>query len=66
LWGLQEGIREEDLRQDWPSWRQRLLQQVGVSELGLAQVLDGVRDRWIAEDLQGWLGLHRFYPGGIL
>lgn len=63
LWGLQEGIREEDLRQDWPSWRQRLLQQVGVSELGLAQVLDGVRDRWIAEDLQGWLGLHRFYPG---
>jgi len=51
------------LRQDWPGWRQQLLQQVGVSELGLAQVLDGVRDRWIAEDLQGWLGLHRFYPG---
>ena len=63
LWGLQQGIREEDLRQDWPGWRQRLLQEAGVSERALAQRLDEVRDRWLAEDLQGWLGLHRFYPG---
>lgn len=63
LWGLQQGIPEEDLRQDWPGWRQQLLQQGGVSERALAQALDKVRDRWIEEDLQGWLGLHRFYPG---
>lgn len=63
LWGLQEGIREEDLRQDWPGWRQQLLQQSGIPALSLIQALDRVRDRWIAEDLQGWLGLHRFYPG---
>ncbi|MFS8911232.1 gas vesicle protein K [Synechococcus sp. H60.3] len=63
LWGLQQGIPEEDLRQDWPGWRQQLLQQGGVSERALAQALDEVRDRWLAEDLQGWLGLHRFYPG---
>jgi hypothetical protein len=64
LWGLQEGIREEDLRQDWPGWRQQLLQQSGIPALSLIQALDRVRDRWIEEDLQGWLGLHRFYPGG--
>ncbi len=63
LWGLQQGIPEDALRQDWPGWRQRLLQQAGVSERALAQALDEVRDRWLAEDLQGWLGLHRFYPG---
>ncbi len=63
LWGLQQGIPEDALRRDWPGWRQRLLQGAGVSEQALAQRLDEVRDRWIEEDLQGWLGLHRFYPG---
>jgi phosphoglycolate phosphatase-like HAD superfamily hydrolase len=63
LWGLQQGIPEDALRQDWPGWRQRLLQQAGVSERALAQALDEVRDRWLAEDRQGWLELHRFYPG---
>lgn len=63
LWGLQQGIPEDALRQDWPGWRQRLLQGAGISEQALAQRLDEVRDRWIEEDLQGWLGLHRFYPG---
>ncbi len=63
LWGLQQGIPEEDLRQDWPGWRQQLLQQGGIPALSLIQALDRARDRWIEEDLQGWLGLHRFYPG---
>ena len=26
-------------------------------------MLDGLRDNSIAEDLAGWLSLHRFYPG---
>ena len=27
--------------------------------------LYNVRDEWIAEDLDGWFGLHRFYPGVV-
>lgn len=63
VWGLQQGIREADLRQDWPAQRQQLLQQSGISPQALAQALDQVRDEWIRTDLPGWLGLHRFYPG---
>lgn len=63
LWGLQQGVAEGDLRRDWPSWRQQLLQQSGIPAQHLAEGLDQVRDAWIRTDLQGWLGLHRFYPG---
>ncbi|MGQ9837475.1 MAG: gas vesicle protein GvpJ [Cyanobacteriota bacterium] len=63
VWGLQQGIQEADLRQDWPAHRQQLLQQSGISSQALAQALDQVRDEWIRTDLPGWLRLHRFYPG---
>jgi phosphoglycolate phosphatase-like HAD superfamily hydrolase len=63
VWGLQQGIPEGDLRQDWPGQRQQLLEQSGIPSKSLAQTLDQVRDEWIGSDLQGWLGCHRFYPG---
>ncbi|MCJ2542899.1 gas vesicle protein GvpJ [Thermostichus vulcanus] len=63
VWGLQQGIAEAELRQDWPAQRQQLLQQSGIPSDQLAQALDQVRDEWIHADLPGWLGLHRFYPG---
>ncbi|MCF2969917.1 gas vesicle protein K [Synechococcus sp. Nb3U1] len=63
VWGLQQGIPEPDLRQDWPTQRQQLLQQSGIPPNALAQTLDQVRDEWMGSDLQSWLGLHRFYPG---
>jgi phosphoglycolate phosphatase-like HAD superfamily hydrolase len=31
----------------------------------LAHRLDRLRDQWIQTDLEGWLGLHEFYPGVI-
>ncbi|MFQ3612764.1 MAG: gas vesicle protein GvpJ [Cyanobacteriota bacterium] len=63
VWGLQQGIPEADLRQDWSAQRQQLLAQSGIPSDQLAQALDQVRDEWIRTDLPSWLGLHRFYPG---
>ncbi|MEN9222997.1 MAG: gas vesicle protein GvpJ [Thermostichus sp. BF3_bins_97] len=63
VWGLHQGIPEPDLRQDWPTQRQQLLEQAGIPSKSLAQTLDQVRDEWMASDLQGWLACHRFYPG---
>ncbi len=63
--GLCLGFPEETLLNAWPSYRLQIEQDVGLTPLHLAQTLDHVRDRWIQEDLAGWLSLHRFYPGVI-
>ncbi|MEM6836583.1 MAG: HAD family hydrolase, partial [Cyanobacteria bacterium P01_C01_bin.120] len=44
---------------------QELLRETQVQPAAAMAAVDGVRDRWIASDLDGWLGLHRFYPGVI-
>lgn len=34
--------------------------------VGMAQLLElfgSIRDKWMSEDLPGWLGANRFYPG---
>lgn len=59
------GISESDILQNWS----RIVHHIVMEEQLKAEVigphLDGVRDQWINQDLSGWLGLHRFYPGVI-
>lgn len=49
----------------WPRFVKQLCQQEQKSPATIANVLDEVRDRQIAENLSTWLQLHRFYPGII-
>lgn len=35
----------------------------GVAEPELIDAFGRVRDAWMAEDMDGWLGANRFYPG---
>jgi phosphoglycolate phosphatase-like HAD superfamily hydrolase len=63
LYGLLQGVPDEDVLQDWPNIVPRLLEASSVEAKSAAQAVDGVRDRWIHSDLEGWLSLHRFYPG---
>lgn len=61
--GLVQGIPESDILHNWSAIAQTLLKEEGVEAHALASVLDQGRDQWIQTDLEGWLGLHRFYPG---
>ncbi len=57
---------EDRTLRDAPAWaaaRDRYLSARGLDRQRLTRALDEARDRWIAEDLAGWLGHHRFYPG---
>jgi phosphoglycolate phosphatase-like HAD superfamily hydrolase len=63
LYGLLQGVSDEEVLKDWPNIVPRLLEQSGIEAKAAAQAVDGVRDRWIHSDLEGWLSLHRFYPG---
>jgi len=49
----------------WHSVRDRIKEQENLDPKFCVQCLDQVRDDWIKNDLDGWLSLHRFYPGVI-
>ena len=65
LYGLLQGVPDEEVLKDWPNIVPRLLEQSDTESKAAAQAVDGVRDRWIHSDLEGWLSLHRFYPGVV-
>ncbi|MEN9206704.1 MAG: hypothetical protein Q6L50_05785 [Gloeomargarita sp. GMQP_bins_120] len=63
LHALVQGEDPQTLATDWPQVQQRLLRETGWSPQELGQAVDVTRDAWIAQDEQGWLALHSFYPG---
>jgi phosphoglycolate phosphatase-like HAD superfamily hydrolase len=62
---LMLGIEKEQISSDWQRTRDRVMAESRISPLDVGKKLDGVRDDWIRRDLEGWLSLHRFYPGVI-
>ena len=65
LRAIATGATDAEVLADWPGVRQRLVAAEALDPKVLARVLDGVRDTWIADDLDSWLALHRFYPGTV-
>jgi phosphoglycolate phosphatase-like HAD superfamily hydrolase len=59
------GIAEGEILTDWSAIAGKIIESEQLNKQELAQKLDGVRDSWINSDLDGWLKLHRFYPGVI-
>ncbi|NJK68350.1 MAG: HAD family hydrolase [Microcoleus sp. CSU_2_2] len=60
---LLSGITEEQILLEWSNIVPKLMTENGLKAAEVGAMLDGLRDNWIAEDLAGWLSLHRFYPG---
>ncbi len=56
---------ENQIENNWSSFCQKILEEDNLNKQDLMMQLDGVRDHWINSDLEGWLQLHRFYPGVI-
>lgn len=65
LHALQQGVEDTAVLDSWPKIVQKILQDTQVQPEAAMATVDGVRDRWIEADLDGWLSLHRFYPGVI-
>jgi hypothetical protein len=59
------GVSEEKILQDWPVVVREIAETEQLDAADIGKRVDTVRDEWIATDLEGWLGLHRFYPGVI-
>lgn len=65
LHGLLNGLQDAAVLENWPSLAQAILKDTGLQAEQAMVAVDGNRDRWIQADLEGWLTLHRFYPGVI-
>ncbi|WP_017297876.1 HAD family hydrolase [Nodosilinea nodulosa] len=65
LYGLMAGVPDGEILDRWSELVPQLLARAGVEPTALGQAVDGVRDRWIAQDMEGWLSYQRFYPGVI-
>ena len=62
---LLEGIEEDKILQEWSDISQKILRQEDFTAQEIAFTLDKQRDEWIANDKDGWLSLHEFYPGVV-
>ncbi|WP_299410286.1 HAD family hydrolase [Acaryochloris sp. IP29b_bin.148] len=65
LRAILKGFSESQVLADWAAIRDRIVAEEDLDRKSLSQQVDGVRDHWIATDLQSWLALHTFYPGVI-
>lgn len=62
---LVDGIPDEKILHEWLSIAPKLLLNDKLQAREIAAKLDNQRDEWITTDLDGWLSLHRFYPGVV-
>lgn len=62
---LVDGIPDEKILYEWASITPKLLLDDKLQAKEIGAKLDKQRDEWITTDLDGWLSLHRFYPGVI-
>lgn len=59
---IARGLDEAAIAARFAELCQALLQEIGRSRTELDQLFGAVRDAWIAQDPQDWLGRQRFYP----
>ncbi|MEL6138173.1 MAG: HAD family hydrolase [Cyanobacteria bacterium J06626_23] len=63
LQALLAGETDEAIIAGWPELAHPYLGEANLTPQQTVEAVDGMRDEWIKRDLDGWLALHRFYPG---
>jgi phosphoglycolate phosphatase-like HAD superfamily hydrolase len=60
-----EGLTATQLAVDYESHQQRIVAASQRSREELVGLFGATRDAWIRDDLAGWLGANRFFPGTV-
>jgi len=63
LRAILKGFSEVEILVGWSSICSQIVSAENLNPQDLATRVDSIRDQWIADDLNGWLKIHRFYPG---
>ncbi|MDB9375486.1 HAD family hydrolase [Nodularia sphaerocarpa] len=62
---LVDKISESSILQEWTTITPQILLNHNLQSQKISAELDNLRDEWITTDLDGWLSLHKFYPGVV-
>ncbi|BAZ30970.1 hypothetical protein NIES4074_34380 [Cylindrospermum sp. NIES-4074] len=62
---LVEGFSDAHILEGWVTITPQILLADKLTAKDIGAKLDHLRDEWINTDLDGWLSLHRFYPGVV-
>ncbi len=62
---LVDKISESKILQEWVTITPQILLEHNLQSQTIGAKLDNLRDEWITTDLDGWLSLHKFYPGVV-
>ena len=60
-----KGVPTTDIILGWSDICAQMVREEGLVPKEVEATVDRLRDEWISTDLEGWLSLHRFYPGVI-
>ena len=63
LHAVLQGVSEAAVLQNWTAIAQQFVATEQLDPATLVAEVDGIRDQWIASDVDSWLAEHRFYPG---
>ncbi len=62
---LVDGVDPTLIEGDFPGLVAAAMEKHGLQRDELIELFGRTRDQWMANDLQGWLAVHEFYPGVI-
>lgn len=65
LRALELGFQESEIFQNWTAIASQIVTDDNLVPLEISKTVDGIRDQWIAQDLESWLVEHEFYSGVI-
>ena len=65
VWAILQGADDAEILANWPARLATIVEREALSRTHLVRTVDSIRDRWIADDLDGWLAIQSFYPGTI-
>ncbi|CAN1212041.1 hypothetical protein TUMEXPCC7403_17680 [Tumidithrix helvetica PCC 7403] len=60
-----EGFSPSEILTNWQAIAEKSVADSPTTPAQLSANLDAIRDRWIEQDLDSWLALHRFYAGVV-
>eukprot|EP00238_Polyblepharides_amylifera_P002717 CAMPEP_0196580380 /NCGR_PEP_ID=MMETSP1081-20130531/28593_1 /TAXON_ID=36882 /ORGANISM="Pyramimonas amylifera, Strain CCMP720" /LENGTH=263 /DNA_ID=CAMNT_0041900231 /DNA_START=251 /DNA_END=1042 /DNA_ORIENTATION=+ len=60
---IEERNTPAELLAGWSTFHPQLMEEWGLDRADMVNKFGEVRDRWIADDFEGWLAPNEFYPG---
>ncbi|KAG6512201.1 hypothetical protein ZIOFF_030297 [Zingiber officinale] len=58
-----DGLTVEAILENWMKLKPVIMEEWGEERDSLVDLFGRVRDEWMENDLSGWIGANRFYPG---